>query len=247
MRPRTGDETLADATRACYDLEEAGRQGLEDLHEFEGGEAGLLMRLDNDGVAGRQRSGGFPAQQHQREVERQYDDDGAQRFLDAEMELARHGRTGDAPGLVPCEFRIIVDGGGAPRDLVNGFLERLAFLARHAFGIEGLVAPDGGGDVVKDDSAAARILLAPDLAGAVGNVDRLIDFGVGRVRDAPQTVLGCRFDHIELLRAAARNPVAVDVKLARQACKIIKRSHAFPLSRSRLRRSPAAFYMFNIF
>ena len=77
MRLAAGDQPLADAGAAGHDLDEAGRKGREHLHELQRRDAGLLMRLDDDRIAGGKRRRRLPAQEHERIVERQHDDDGA--------------------------------------------------------------------------------------------------------------------------------------------------------------------------
>ena len=59
------------------------------------------MRLHDNGIASSKRCGRFPAEKDEWIIERKNDDDGAQGFLDREMELA--GTV--APAIRPASWR----------------------------------------------------------------------------------------------------------------------------------------------
>ena len=214
MRLAAGHQPLGHARTAGEALHQTFRQALEHLHEFQRGDAGLFVRLDDDGVACGQCGCGLPAQKHERIVERQDDDDGAQRLLDGKVELPRHGGAGDAAGFVAGDLGVIVHRGRAPRDLVERFLERLALLARQVFGVKRLVAAHDGGDLVHHHGAAAHVDRVPGAACGQGHFHCGVNLGIGRVGDLADPFFGGGFDHVEMLGRLAGLVGAADEKLA---------------------------------
>lgn len=228
MRTRARDQSLADARASRQNLHQPRRKRGEHLHELERRKARLLVGLDDNRVAGSKRGGCLPAQEHQRIVEGEDDDDCAERFLDAEMELPGNRGTSETPGFVTCQLGVVVDRRGAPGHLVDGFLIGLALLAREALRVWRLVPPQERCDVVKDNRTAAGIHSHPHTSRGIGKLDRVVHLAIGRVGDAAGALLRCGIDHVEELGRATRLETTVNVNLSREPREVLQSRHDRP-------------------
>ena len=194
VRVRVGDELVARGGAAGHALHETRRQDLEDLHELQGGQRRVLRRLDDHGVAGRQRRDRLPAEQHEGVVERQDDDDDTHRLLDRVVHLPRDRRADDVADVVPADLGVVVRGRHRPADLVGALLVRLAHLAGQQLGDLGQEPAHRLGRLVQLLGAHQRRLLPPGPLGGDGEGDDLVDLGRGALGDLAERLAGRRVE-----------------------------------------------------
>ncbi len=173
---------------------------LADLREQQRGQRGGLGRLEDDGVAARQRRGDLPRQHEQREVPRDdlAGDTERRRAVAGVLELV-------GPAGVVEEVR------SDDRDVdVARLLDRLAVVDRLQ---DGELAPallDDPGDPVEVLGALGAGHPGPDPGvGAARGLHGSVDVGVARLGDLGEHLLGGRVDRLEG-RAGAVDELTVD-------------------------------------
>ncbi len=198
-------------------LHEAARQRVERRDELQRRERGEIGGLDDDRVAARERRGGLPAQQAQRIVEGQDDDDDAERILGREMKLTVHRGTQHLAVLVARDFRVVVDGARGPGHLVGGLLVRLAHLAGQHFGDQRPVRHHAPRDLVQQLRAPVMIDFAPSTLRRIGRRNGPCDIVGCGIGDFPDAFFGRRIDDGDRRAAARSHELTVDPLMSAQS------------------------------
>ena len=185
------------ASVAGDDVDDAGRQVIEDVGEGQRRERRHLGGLDDDGVAGGERRGDLPGHQQDWIVPRHDRADDAIRLLEHEVELARLARRDDAPARVAPDLGVVAEARGGPAHLVAVLHQRLAALARQQLrqrlGLLGQLARH----LVQHLGALSRPQRAPRREGGAGRAHRRVHVGGAPRRNALDDLLGRGIEHVE--------------------------------------------------
>lgn len=165
---------------------------VEAFGQGQGRERRQLRVLADDRVPRRECRRGLPGEQQQRIVPWHDAADHAERVHDDERELSRLDRWDDPTGRVAADLGVVVEGGGAPVDLVPVLDQRLPALRCDQRGEPILVLPQLAGHLVEQLTALDGRGARPAGPRLPGGSDRRVELVARDAADGRDRLLGVR-------------------------------------------------------
>ena len=211
-----GEKMLGNLRRyAEHEIEHARRQRRVDkaAYHFDASARRLLRRLEDQRAARRERAADLARGREHGEIprrERRYD---ADRLVHHQLARALRAAGHDAPVAAAPLLGVPVDDVGGGEHLGARLGVDLALLLHHHLGDRVVALAHEVRGFAHDFRAVVGGGSAPERKAFLGGFERLVEIGLGRVRQMRERLLGRRIDDVLALAAAtAVDPFAVDVK-----------------------------------